>query len=105
MRRHLLILLGALVVASSCASAKGTTGKAKAITAPSSPTTSAPATTTSAPPETTTAPPAPPPTAALTAVVTSPTGVVLPVVGRDPAGALVSTPCSRQAVLGTWNPI
>src|SRR5205814_6376584 len=50
-------------------------------------------------------PPAPTTTAPLTAVVTSPSGVVLPVLGRDPAGAIVSTPCSRQAVLAAWHPL
>jgi N-acetylmuramoyl-L-alanine amidase len=106
MPRRLLIVLGALVLASGCASSKGTgSGKGKAITAPSTTTSAAPTTTAPAPAETTTAPPAPTTTVPLTAAVASPTGVVLPVISADPAGALVSTPCSHQAVLTAWKPL
>jgi N-acetylmuramoyl-L-alanine amidase len=38
-------------------------------------------------------------------VVVSPRGIVLPVVGPDPAGVRVGTPCGATAVLGSGTPV
>ncbi|MEY2477088.1 MAG: N-acetylmuramoyl-L-alanine amidase [Actinomycetota bacterium] len=63
-------------------------------------------TTTAAPATTTTIPPPPPPLAGVRApVVVSPRGVVLPVVGPDPGGVRVGTPCGATTVLANGTPV
>jgi N-acetylmuramoyl-L-alanine amidase len=100
MPTRLVSLAAACVLLAACNSTdKPSFERAAATTAPSTTTTAAPATTT-------TAPPPPPPLAGVRApVVVSPRGVVLPVVGPDPGGVRVATPCGATAVLANGTPV
>lgn len=69
-------------------------------------TTVAPTTTSTAPPTTTTtAPPAAPLAGTGAPAVISPRGIVAPVLGPDPGGVRVGTPCGATAVLAAGTPI
>lgn len=68
-------------------------------------TTVAPTTTSTAPPTTTTAPPATPLAGTRAPAVVSPRGIVAPVLGPDPGGVRVGTPCGATAVLAAGTPL
>jgi N-acetylmuramoyl-L-alanine amidase len=101
-RLAVCLLAAALALAACARDTPSFDSAAAPATSSSSATTSTTAapTTTSAPP-----PPAPPLAGTRAPVVVSPRGVVLPVVGPDPGGVRVSTPCGTTAVLGTGTPI
>jgi N-acetylmuramoyl-L-alanine amidase len=114
-RRHAAVALAVAIVALSAGACNrgGTESATPPAEDPSSTTSSTSSTT--APPTTTTLPPttlpptttaAPPQGLAATdaKVVVSPTSVVLPVVGRDGNGVLVSTPCGKTASLAKGTP-
>lgn len=108
MRRFLALPLAALVVAGACN--RGETESAEPPTADATTST----TTTTEPPTTTTLPPTTAPTTTVpppqglaatdAKVVVSPAGIVLPVVGKEGDGVLVSTPCGKTASLKRGTP-
>lgn len=112
MRRFLALPLAALVIAGGAAGCnRGETEWAEPPTADattSTTTTTEPPTTTTLPPTTaptTTVPTSPQGLAATSAkVVVSPSGIVLPVIGKEGDGVLVSTPCGKTASLKKGTP-
>src|SRR4051794_12934425 len=111
MRRSLLLAVTVLLVAGACSSSRARTQSAgPGSTSPTVPATDPAAAvpafppTTPAPEPATTAPPATvaPVPAVLPKAVLSPRGVVLPVVGSEPGGLVVTTPCSGRAVVANY---
>ena len=99
LRAFAVIAAGVLVAACAGGDEPSFDGAAATTAAPSTTTTAVPATTT-------TAPPPPPPLVGVRApVVVSPRGIVLPVVGPDPGGVRVGTPCGSTAVLAAGTPV
>ena len=113
--------VGTITAATTTTSAAGTTTTPSGATTTTAPPTTPPPTTTAVPantPATTLPPatlprPAPPPRAATTApvpagdvkVLVTPTGVVVPVTGREASGYRVTTPCGRSAVVRGGTPV
>jgi N-acetylmuramoyl-L-alanine amidase len=96
------LLVAVCLVAVACSNRPSFDDRAAAPAVSSTSSTS----TTTIPPTTTTAPPAAPPLAGTTApVVVSPRGIVLPVIGAEGGGVLVSTPCGYSTVLTTGTPV
>lgn len=74
-------------------------------TTTAAPTTTAPPATTAPPPPSTTAPPPPPLAESGAKAVVSPTGIVVPVLGREGDNLVVATPCERTAHLAAGAPV
>ena len=107
MRRTLLTLTAVTLLFGACARGDTSVGPAAAGDTLASTTTAPPATTTTATaPTTTTEAPRPPPLAESGAkAVVSPTGIVVPVLGREGDALVVGTPCERTALLASGIPL
>ena len=93
------IVLAACLIAGACSGGEKPSFEGSAATA------APPTTATTVPATTTTAPPAPSLVGVRAPVVVSPRGIVLPVVGPDPTGVRVATPCGGTSVLGAGTPV